>query len=1279
MTKFQNLHLGKSFYQKCGTGVFSVGNVDVANGLLKVEELYKKSISCTVRSYPNSDQVLVDNYIYQQYNQDGTAEKWEDTYLKILTENGKLTNKVFSFPYILPYFTVEVTKLQVIKPDGKIIDVDISKNSKVMIDDSQMFENIYNPNRKVFKVAIPDLQVGDSIRCLIYSPTVKAVIPNAWFDFETFEKIFPIIHARYEIISPKNLPITKSMLLAKINGTVKESKIEENGYTKLAWEVSNVPRMFKEPNISSLVTEFSVTRNSSVVQSLLVSTINSWEDISKWGWNLCLPHLNAVTLEMKTTVDELIKDKSTDIEKINSIYYFVAQKIRYMGLTVETDTPGIEPHDVNITFQNRYGVCRDKGTLLVAMLKIAGYKAYPVLMRVGPKLDKEVPVPFFNHIIACVVTNDFQSILLDPTNENSKDPFPAYLCNRSYVIAKPEGDTLKVTPVIPADKNLIVIETKGSLNSTGFLEVKSMIRFEGINDSAYRNVFARMNNEEKRSFFEKFLRLAELLYYNLFPENLLDLLTPLVAKLHFSSPKTVLCGKHISIINLPWLGSSIGVVNYTIGKTGLTERKYSLITEVTCGYSERITLTIDREIKIEKLPEYGNIDSETITYFRNLSLTGDILSGNAKFLINTVEFSPAQYLDLKSYLKLMETDSKKRPFCVFENGLSDSENPNVEARKYDAKIVDKCTEIVLNSSSNWKEIHKTKLKILNYSGKKDNSEFKVHFNPNWETVKLLRASIAGSKIQNVSTSEVNIMDEQWNAEALRYPEGKIFVANLPGVEIGSTLDVEYEVTAKDKPFYSDIFYCRKEYPIDNFKVKLTIPNDVPVKIVKRNADNVTEKITLSKGVTYYEWSITNQTALLKEVSLPPQWVFVPTIIISTGTWRNYFEQLNDKMISLSENQKFASEIASALTEKLKTNKEKVTAVRDFISKKIKHAGPSFVKLPLNFLSHADVTLKDEYGNNADVAILYYAMLKSIGYSPEFVMASKFPNIHEITAPVFDAPQREALSQILVRVKDGDGYIYLNDTDEFAAYGSTANEDSIGFVLPSTDEIVIKPIKGLETLKNVDTQILLSNGQSAEIKVTKYFFGNSFGDKNRFFSLMTEEDKRRYYKETIAEISQTAEAVSGLKIDFTSYPGTESFNVKVVNFGIVNGNYLYFNILKTPNIFFDLGIKKRFYPYFLTNKNKLNIVNSIKLPNSSNSILIKPIFEKIILPGCAGNIDILQSNDSGVQKILYNINIEPAIVRPEDYSTLINVQDYFSSDRASTYLIKLKGNNKLNSN
>ena len=87
---------------------------------------------------------------------------------------------------------------------------------------------------------------------------------------------------------------------------------------------------------------------------------------------------------MEAKARELAAGKSTQ-EIIEALFTFVSQEIRYMGITTEEEAPGYEPHDVSITFENRYGVCRDKAALLASMLRIAGVDAFPVIIMAGPK------------------------------------------------------------------------------------------------------------------------------------------------------------------------------------------------------------------------------------------------------------------------------------------------------------------------------------------------------------------------------------------------------------------------------------------------------------------------------------------------------------------------------------------------------------------------------------------------------------------------------------------------------------------------------------------------------------------------------------------------------------------------------------------------------------------------------------------------------------------------------------------------------------------------------
>src|SRR5437879_2302876 len=261
----------------------------------------------------------------------------------------------------------EASKLEVIKPGGEVVAVDVAANSKEMIDDSQMGMNIYDPNSKILRVNIPKVEVGDVVHSITRTTIHRSVIPGEFADDNLFEGSGYIRHLSYEVYAPEEKPLKRIVLRDEVPGTVKHStQTLANKGTPHRWEANDVPRMFDEPSMPPY---------EIVLQRLLISTTTDWQSVSKWYWDLCKPHLDATTPEMKKTVKELTANSKSEMERIKAVFYNVAQKIRYMGLTPEKDRPGFEPHDVKLTFNNKYGVCRDKAALLVAMLHAAGFQS----------------------------------------------------------------------------------------------------------------------------------------------------------------------------------------------------------------------------------------------------------------------------------------------------------------------------------------------------------------------------------------------------------------------------------------------------------------------------------------------------------------------------------------------------------------------------------------------------------------------------------------------------------------------------------------------------------------------------------------------------------------------------------------------------------------------------------------------------------------------------------------------------------------------------------------
>ncbi|MCP4179075.1 MAG: DUF3857 domain-containing protein [bacterium] len=1242
--------------------------LDYSSGILDNKKILSKSKSVNTIKYPNSNEVLIDEYTVCKYNPDGTAITWNDSALKILTEKGRKENRTVTFSFTLPYSTIKVKRLEILKPDGTVSKIDINQQSRIMIDNSQMYSNIYNPNDKLLKVSIPNLQLGDIVRFVTERKSTKTVIPNAWYDLSLFENIYPIEHAIYKVIAPNKLPLRKQAILDKYKESIiYKEKVDKNNMI-YEWEARNIPRIFKEPSMPSLV---------SVMQRVLVSTISNWKEISVWYWNLCEPAINATNSAMKEKVTELTNNVKSDKEKIDNIYYFVAQQIRYMGLTTENEAPGFEPHDAKLTFNNRYGVCRDKAALLVSMLRLAGFKAYPVLIKVGAKLDKEVPLPYFNHAITCVEIENDKYIFMDPTDENSKQLLPSYLNNRSYLVAKPQGDTLKTTPISPAEKNLILINTKGTLDDKNNLTAVVNINFNGINDTAYRNYFARLNNDERKSFFEKILRnsipSASLINYTLKPANILNTKVPIRLRLEYNASDILISGRDNALLEIPWLGRKMGVVNFIIGNTGLDKRKYPFVTEIACGYSENIDIIIlDKNIKIISLPDYKNSNNNLTEYKQNIKVVKNKLIGSNKFLLKIVEFTPEEYLKLKQMLKEIEIDMKKMPILKLKT--NELNNTNINNSVIDSVILNKNISITLKDKKNWMENYKIKKVIKSYNGKKDNSEIKIHYNPAWESVKIINASVTNKNnvTKNLNQSELNTMDASWNAGAPRYPEGKILVANLPGVEIGSTIEIEYQKQIKNKPFFSAIYNLRSTSPIDKYSITVTAPSSIKLNITKLYSEDVNESIIHKNSNNEYKWSVTNQAALKKEESTPPLWTFVPTIIISSGDFQKYIKLIQNTCTAKMNNSKNTSLKAELLTKNIEKAKDKILKIRDYISKNIKIAGPSFTGLPISSISSPDITLKDGYGNNLDIALVYYTMLKTIGFKPEFILASEYTDIKDIIKPILLSPQRTFFNYVLIRVKDKNNFIYLNDTDEYSPYGSTTHSNCVALKIPDGQLFTIKPLQDKEDKIVVDNKLELSDNGSLILTITKKYFGNYFALNNKKFAFMRPEEKERYYKEKISEISKSSIPVTKLFTDFTVYPGIEKYKINIADFSVINDNYYYFNDFTNLKNVLNLGLSKRFYPYYFNYQYNIIINNYIYLPSNMTKILISPKNKNILLPNKSGNIRISSRYDELKKHMKEEIKItsKPSIISPEGYQSLLKAKKDISSKSNNTYLLEI---------
>src|SRR5215471_14859246 len=190
-------------------GAIAIAQADTTNRYARSEfapvnlkPILSAAADVTLAKYPDCDEATVERKMVRVYRPDGTGEAQDEGFTKVLTEKGKRNNRTLALSFMLPYTTVEVARLEVIKPSGEVVPVDVAANSKEVIDDSQMSMNIYDPNMKILRVNIPSLEIGDVVHSITRQNLQRPIIPGEFSEESVFEGTGYIRHISYDVYAP---------------------------------------------------------------------------------------------------------------------------------------------------------------------------------------------------------------------------------------------------------------------------------------------------------------------------------------------------------------------------------------------------------------------------------------------------------------------------------------------------------------------------------------------------------------------------------------------------------------------------------------------------------------------------------------------------------------------------------------------------------------------------------------------------------------------------------------------------------------------------------------------------------------------------------------------------------------------------------------------------------------------------------------------------------------------------------------------------------------------
>lgn len=254
----------------------------------------------------------------------------------------------------------------------------------------------------------------------------------------------------------------------------------EDGRKAYTFVSTDIMPTRREPNMVDLF---------DAAPKLMMSSTPRWQDKSLWfnKVNEDYGSFSAIP-EAQKKVDELIQGKKTEMEKIAILTHWVADNIRYSGISMGKGE-GYTLHNLKMNYTDRCGVCKDIAGTLIAFLRMAGFEAYPAMTMAGSRVES-IPADHFNHCVTVVKLSSGTYMPLDPTwVPFCRELWSSAEQQQNYLPGVPEGSDLCLTPVSAPENHYVRIKANNRLDAKGTLTGQFTITAEGQSDSNIRRIF----------------------------------------------------------------------------------------------------------------------------------------------------------------------------------------------------------------------------------------------------------------------------------------------------------------------------------------------------------------------------------------------------------------------------------------------------------------------------------------------------------------------------------------------------------------------------------------------------------------------------------------------------------------------------------------------------------------------------------------------------------------------------------------------------------------------
>jgi tetratricopeptide (TPR) repeat protein/transglutaminase-like putative cysteine protease len=427
--------------------------------------------------YSKEDFVVETYDTTARFENDGTGERDLSVRVRIQSDAGAQQFGELVFGYNSANEEIEVRSVRVHKADGAIVTAaaDAVKDMTAQVAREAPLYTDYKEKH----ITVPVLRPGDTLEYEIVSRVETPLAPGQFWFEHNFSDGAIVLDERLEL----NLPRDREIRIKTQTGA--EPEIHAEGDRRIyLWKRSNLAHAPQnEPKKKSVSRE----TNPPAVE---LSTFTSWEQVAQWYANL-EQGLPALTPELRAKAQDLTAGRMAEEEKIRALYDYVSKNIRYVSLSFGGGR--YQPHGAAEILANQYGDCKDKHTLLAALLEAIDVHPDAVLIPFTRKVEADVPSPSqFDHVITAVPRGS-ELLWMDTTAEVAPFRFltPNLRGKRALLVSADGSGKLVTTPADPPFPATQRVEIDGRVSELGKFTARLRYTLRGDNEFALRVAFRR--------------------------------------------------------------------------------------------------------------------------------------------------------------------------------------------------------------------------------------------------------------------------------------------------------------------------------------------------------------------------------------------------------------------------------------------------------------------------------------------------------------------------------------------------------------------------------------------------------------------------------------------------------------------------------------------------------------------------------------------------------------------------------------------------------------------